>query len=565
MGLAGPTLIAVDQIDGVIAAGEGRNKSDFDGGMNFTALLSGGLLDLARITNRGMLVVTCLLSSWEVIKSERLNALQQSFSPPVPLRVMQRSDFVRELIAGRLAPAYVRAGITPSSPTWPFTDAAILSASVGMTPRTILMRCDEHRKRCLAEGKVVPCETLSGDTPPIDEDRESAHQGFDAKFVAAAAAADLDGLPDPNDDARLGGLLRDAFDLYARQIPPHERYDVVSKADPAQKAPPLHGRLTFTFHDEKDREDHYCFRAIEQTVAISYSARLKAAITASGIANSIPGRTLLIVRRGPVPGGPKTKTQQLHASFLAAGGKVIDPTDEDLKSFVALRALRDAALASGDLADFEAWLTRKQPLCGAAFFRAAGLCPPPGLQPQVKPDPPSAIIGTGAAPINNGKDPGAVRPPRQEKVAPATIPIGRRMADGEPVDLATNLLPRHSAIIAGAGSGKTVLLRRIVEEAALAGIPAIVIDPNNDLSRLGDAWPERPAGFTDADAAKAKRYRESVEVVVWTPGILAGNPLFLSALPDFAAMGDDPYELSQAVDMAVATLGPLAGARTTLA
>jgi hypothetical protein len=85
--------------------------------------------------------------------------------------------------------------------------------------------------------------------------------------------------------------------------------------------------------------------------------------------------------------------------------------------------------------------------------------------------------------------------------------------DGAQVDLATNLLPRHTAIIAGAGSGKTVLLRRIVEEAALARIPAIVIDPNNDLSRFGDAWPERPAGFTAEDEAKARRYAESVDVL----------------------------------------------------
>jgi hypothetical protein len=132
------------------------------------------------------------------------------------------------------------------------------------------------------------------------------------------------------------------------------------------------------------------------------------------------------------------------------------------------------------------------------------------------------------------------------------------------VELATTLLPRHTAIIAGAGSGKTVLLRRIVEEAALAGIPAIVIDPNNDLSRLGDAWPERPAGFTDEDEAKVKRYAATVEVVVWTPGVHAGNPLFLSVLPDFAAVGDDPDERAQAVTMAADTLGPLAGAKTNL-
>lgn len=50
-----------------------------------------------------------------------------------------------------------------------------------------------------------------------------------------------------------------------------------------------------------------------------------------------------------------------------------------------------------------------------------------------------------------------------------------------PVNLPTKLLSRRTAIIAGSGSGKSVLLRRIVEEAALAGIPAIVIEPNNAL------------------------------------------------------------------------------------
>ena len=51
---------------------------------------------------------------------------------------------------------------------------------------------------------------------------------------------------------------------------------------------------------------------------------------------------------------------------------------------------------------------------------------------------------------------------------------------------------------------------------------------------------------------------------MWTPGIQAGNPLFLSVLPDFTAIGDDPDERAQAVTMATETLGPLAGAKTTL-
>jgi DNA helicase HerA-like ATPase len=37
------------------------------------------------------------------------------------------------------------------------------------------------------------------------------------------------------------------------------------------------------------------------------------------------------------------------------------------------------------------------------------------------------------------------------------------------VTLAADLLPRHVAVLAGSGSGKTVFMRRIIEEAALLG------------------------------------------------------------------------------------------------
>ncbi|WP_267428616.1 ATP-binding protein, partial [Methylobacterium sp. GC_Met_2] len=145
------------------------------------------------------------------------------------------------------------------------------------------------------------------------------------------------------------------------------------------------------------------------------------------------------------------------------------------------------------------------------------------------------------------------------------IPVGHRLTpDAPPVSLPLRLLPRHTAIIAGSGSGKTVLLRRLVEEAALAGIPAIVIDPNNDLSRLGDPWPDQPKAFTPEDVRKAALYAERVEVVVWTPGVHAGNPLFLAVLPDFGELGEDRDERQQAIEMAAETLGPLAGAKNAL-
>jgi len=70
-----------------------------------------------------------------------------------------------------------------------------------------------------------------------------------------------------------------------------------------------------------------------------------------------------------------------------------------------------------------------------------------------------------------------------------------------------------------------VLLRGIVEEAALLGIPSIVLDINNDLARLGDRWPARPDGFSDEDEAKAGAYHNRAHVVIWTPGVSSGNPV----------------------------------------
>jgi len=109
-----------------------------------------------------------------------------------------------------------------------------------------------------------------------------------------------------------------------------------------------------------------------------------------------------------------------------------------------------------------------------------------------------------------------------------------------------------------------VLLRGIVEEAALLGIPSIVLDINNDLARLGDRWPARPDGFSDEDEAKAGAYHNRADVVIWTPGVSSGNPVLLNLLPDFGEIGrkqdkqaDD--ERAQAVEMARATLAPYLG------
>ena len=125
---------------------------------------------------------------------------------------------------------------------------------------------------------------------------------------------------------------------------------------------------------------------------------------------------------------------------------------------------------------------------------------------------------------------------------------------GPAVEIPITSLSRHGIIFAGAGSGKTVLLKRLIEEAALAGIPAIVIDCANDLCALGDPWPTAPPSWNAADKEKAARLQTDTETILWTPGRDALNPLGLAPLPEFASLVDSPDELQDAISMATDSL-----------
>ncbi len=137
--------------------------------------------------------------------------------------------------------------------------------------------------------------------------------------------------------------------------------------------------------------------------------------------------------------------------------------------------------------------------------------------------------------------------------------MGVSSETGHAVTMPIELLRRHTAIFAGSGSGKTVLIRRLIEECALLGVSSIVLDPNNDLARLGAPWPHAPKGWWPNDEAMAKRYFEGTEVVIWTPRRETGRPLAFRPLAGLLGMKDDPEEFPIALDNAVESLLPRAG------
>ncbi len=156
-------------------------------------------------------------------------------------------------------------------------------------------------------------------------------------------------------------------------------------------------------------------------------------------------------------------------------------------------------------------------------------------------------------------------------------------------------LVTHAVCVGMTGSGKTGLCVGLLEEAALDGIPAIVIDPKGDLGNLLLTFPElrasdfRPwineedasregktpdeyaaaqaelwanglAGWGQ-DSARVRRLREAADFTIYTPGSTAGRPLSILksfAAPD-AALRDDPELLADKIETTVAGLLGLLG------
>jgi len=156
-------------------------------------------------------------------------------------------------------------------------------------------------------------------------------------------------------------------------------------------------------------------------------------------------------------------------------------------------------------------------------------------------------------------------------------------------------LVTHAVCVGMTGSGKTGLCLALLEEAALDGIPALVIDPKGDLGNLlltfpelraadfrpwineddarrkgvspdafaeqqAETWTKGLAGWGE-DGARIRRLREAADFAIYTPGSQAGLPV--SILKSFAApppaVREDAEALGERVSTTVTSLLGLVG------
>ena len=155
-------------------------------------------------------------------------------------------------------------------------------------------------------------------------------------------------------------------------------------------------------------------------------------------------------------------------------------------------------------------------------------------------------------------------------------------------------LTTHAVCVGMTGSGKTGLCLGLLEEAAIDGIPALVIDPKGDLANLMLTFPNLAPGdfqtWVDPeearrnnipveelavreaarwkqglaewgqDGARIQKMRDAAEFVVYTPGARAGVPVSILksfAAPPAAVRGDADALRERAATTATSLLGLL--------
>ena len=360
--------------------------------------------------------------------------------------------------------------------------------------------------------------------PPPDPD-------LDRRFSRLVREADVaDALDEKKVDDGLPALLRAGLTAWAEENAAAGDFSV---DPPLGRNPSLHARLRRIVDADTDDEVHWSFRAVLNDNAVAALHRLRAAVTGSGLELSGERRRLFVLRNASWSSGKKTR--QVLDGFKAHGGAVVKLLEADLEVFRALQQL-----------------IKEQPKGLATWLGAHRHASQTTLLAPLSPEP----AGTAAASRPVAASKAAATPKEAHE---NSILIGIAEDTGRHVTLPLEDLRRHTVIFAGSGSGKTVLIRRLIEECALKGVSAIVLDPNNDLVRLGLPWPAPPQGWLDGDAEKAATYLRDTEVVVWTPRLTTGRPLSFAPLAGLGDVADDPDEFEIALDSAVALLVPRSG------
>ncbi len=570
LALAGPIVLAIDQVDALIDELVGRSAADAAQARPLADVAT-GLMALRDVAHRTLTIVSCLPESWEYIRKYGVDTVTDRFREARQLRNIPSADVGRLMIEKRFAVDFGRVGFEPPYPTWPILPAAFDDASK-YTARALLKRIEAHVGRCLQDQKITELDHLD-ESPDGGQPVTAATGGpaespglaaLDLLFARLSEQAAIGAALDPEtEDAAMPPLLAAGLEAWARELGGADDQAFVQDPLPG-KNPRLHACLRMLLDSRTERQRRWAFRAIASNHPRAVQTRLKKAIEGAGLAAGgvgDAGRRLFVLRSAGWPSGPVT--EKAAAEFAAKGGQLLPVSEADLKTFAAL-----GELLAGHHQELNAWLLARRPAHGTELLRRARRRRPRASSRRQQPDADAsnAADANGRADGDTGAKPARTRPaagpPQGADTSPAPPPgHPHRPPGGGPTG------NDHRARRPPPSPGDLRRLRLRQDRAAPPrdrGVRAAgrLVDRPRPQKRPGPAR-RRVAGPAGPVAGRRRRARPrlppSTDVVLWTPRRESGRPLTFQPLPDFGAVLDDVDEFNAAVDAAVEALAPRVG------
>ncbi|MBQ1021530.1 DUF853 family protein [Micromonospora sp. D93] len=530
--LAGPIVFAFDQLDSLahestvaLASRGGARESSTARRMRDDIATT--LMELRDESRRTLIVVACQTDTWKMISRSTLLSSRDRFEVLPELGAIPNLKTATAIVSSRFAHGYASRGFTPHYPTWPITPTALRQARQRYTARQLLIRVNDHVTSCIENRRVTEMTTLTEPAPPTPPPAAAPQAGAEltAAFEQLREAADDQPLLEQVQNDAMPKLLSAGLRSLVLELggSPH-RFAIEEDFGASAE---LHARLLLTLDEKTEQEVHWSFRAIAATHHTSFQNQLKRAMTAAGLAEGLPSRRLVVLRNSGFPRG--RVTDELKAEFERQGGEALPVTASDLRTLAALRAMFEQRLPG-----LHQWVREQKPATRLEIFQFA--------LASIRENLGERDNSTGLTPTDHD-----------------AILVGETQRGRRPFTVELGTLRKHTIVIGSTGSGKTVLVRHLIEQCALRGVPVVVVDPNDDLATLGDPWPAPPKGWGEAQERDARRYFSETDVVVWTPGLRNGRPLTFHPLPDFGPSLGNLDELSRLIKTTVSSLEAPAG------
>jgi DNA helicase HerA-like ATPase len=275
------------------------------------------------------------------------------------------------------------------------------------------------------------------------------------------------------------------------------------------------------------------------------------AVQRIGVRSASHKLSAIVVRSDDFPKNPNTEIAKIIGGFIAQGGRTVVIRDQEMG---VMLAYFEFAKRYGSSAHFAQWRSNERPLASLpgiqALLRIDGL-PEPSLQQNTKAPPVHVPSPVPVAP--------EVKPRPEPRIAApalsAPIELGTK-SDRSVLTVQARELTRHAAILGGAGSGKTTLAFRLIEQLLARGVHAVLVDRKGDLAAYAEprSW---QAEVDEATRTRREWLRSRVDIRFFTPGAKDGRDLSIPTLPaglDGLGAGDAEQEARDAADGLAAML-----------